>query len=150
VLPAALGFYLPAALELRPAYLEAVFNPQVTDVGGVPVAVLAGTPITERLRAPCTGVPSDLVVDRNSAAGSGGALVELPVLHTDRTASEEVFNGFVAPRLLGEVAMSAAPAAPAGTDAPGAPPPRSRAAQTTHVYRGVVASGASATLELDL
>src|SRR5690606_32974513 len=37
VLPSALGFYLPAALELRPSYLEAVFNPQVFDTSGVPV-----------------------------------------------------------------------------------------------------------------
>src|SRR5690606_28024783 len=141
VLPSALGFYLPAALELRPSYLEAVFNPQVFDTSGVPVEALAGTPITERFRSPCTDVPSDLVVARSSAAGAGGALTEVPVLHTDMTGSREVFEGFVAPLLRTK------PAAPEPVVGFPAVPP---AAQATHVYTGTVEPGDSVVVEIDL
>src|SRR5690606_15773683 len=141
-LPSALGFYLPAALELRPSYLQAVFNPQVVDVGGVPVESLAGTPITERFRSPCTDVPSDLVVDLTSAAGISPSVTELPVLHTDQTDSMEVFESFVAPRLR------RAPDAAVATDAPAVT--AATAAQSTHAYSGTVMPGSTATLEIDL
>jgi pimeloyl-ACP methyl ester carboxylesterase len=94
-LPSALGFYAPASLELRPAYLRNIFNTQITHRRGVPFFMLAGNPIAEGYKAPCTGVPSDLVVAKESASAITGPIVELPVLHTDMTNSEEVFREFV-------------------------------------------------------
>ena len=140
VLPAALGFYLPASLELRPRHLEDVFNAHVTDLRGVPLATLAGTAIEEAFRSPCTGVPSDLVVDLASATAAGGHLRTLPLLHTDLNASEEVFEEFVAPLLR------------SGGDDSSPPPPEllERAAQATHVYSGVVLPGNPVRVEIDL
>jgi pimeloyl-ACP methyl ester carboxylesterase len=98
-LPAALGFYLPSTLELRPAYLAKVFNPQITRRQGVPFHMLAGNPITESFKAPCTETPSDLVVSRPSVAAVGAPIYESPLFHTDMTGSERIFKDFVAPRL---------------------------------------------------
>ncbi|HEY6402709.1 MAG TPA: alpha/beta fold hydrolase, partial [Blastocatellia bacterium] len=53
-LPASLGLYLPATLELRPAYLAEVFNRQITRRHGVPFHMLAGNLITSSFKAPCT------------------------------------------------------------------------------------------------
>src|SRR5262245_43081137 len=98
-LPASLGFYLPATLELRPAYLAEVFNRQVTRRHSVPFHLLAGNPIVESFKAPCTGTPSDLVVSRPSVAAVDAPISEAPLLHTDMTGSERIFKDFVAPRL---------------------------------------------------
>ena len=142
LLPAALGFYLPAALELRPSYLAGIFNPQVVDLRGVTATTLAGTPIEEAFRAPCTGVPSDLVVDIDSAAAAGGELYRLPLLHTVLNSSAQAFEEFVAPLLL-------RPNEPlAGAES--LPPPLLEATQTTHVYSGVVRPGSSVEVEIDL
>lgn len=141
-LPSALGFYVPAALELRPSYLAQVFNPQVADTGGVPVEALAGTPITERFRSSCTDVPSDLVVDLDSVAGAGAPVVELAVLHTHLTHSRDVFEQFVAPRLLRPPADLEARLEPAVEHVP--------EAQATHVYTGTVAPGSTTTIDIDL
>lgn len=140
VLPAALGFYLPASLELRPRHLEDMFNEHVADLHGVPLATLAGTAIEEAFRSPCTGVPSDLVVDLASATAAGGHLSTLPLLHTDLNASEMVFQEFVAPLLR------------SGGDDSSPPPPEllERAAQATHVYSGVVLPGSPVRVEIDL
>jgi pimeloyl-ACP methyl ester carboxylesterase len=87
-LPAALGFYLPAALELQPAYMREIFNRQIARRQGVPMYQLAGNLIGERFQAPCTTVPSDLIVDRSSSAAIGAPITELPVLHTSLPLSE--------------------------------------------------------------
>lgn len=142
LLPAALGFYLPAALELRPSYLDGIFNPQVVDLQGVSVTTLAGTPIKEALRAPCTGVPSDLVVDLDSAAAAGGELYRLPLLHTELNSSVQAFEEFVAPLLLRPNEALAG--------AVSAPTPLLNAAQATHVYSGVVKPGSPIEVEIDL
>lgn len=139
-LPAALGFYLPASLELRRSHLEDVFNVNVADLRGVPLATLAGTAIEEAFRSPCTGVPSDLVVDLASATAAGGHLSALPLLHTDLNSSRVAFDEFVAPLLL------------SGGDESVSPPPPllERAAQATHVYSGVVTPGNPVRVEIDL
>lgn len=142
VLPAALGFYLPASLELRPRHLEDVFNAHVADLRGVPLATLAGTAIEEAFRSPCTGVPSDLVVDLASATAAGGHLSTLPLLHTDLNSSEAVFDEFVAPLLRS-----------GGNDSLTLEPPLElleRAAQSTHVYSGVVLPNNPVRVEIDL
>jgi pimeloyl-ACP methyl ester carboxylesterase len=99
-LPASLGLYLPAVLEIRPSYVRGIFNPLVNDRRGVPFSALAGIPIKETFQSPCTGVPTDLAVSQASVVGIPVELVEMPVLHTSLNTSEEVFNQFVLPRLL--------------------------------------------------
>jgi pimeloyl-ACP methyl ester carboxylesterase len=143
-LPASLGFYLPAALELRPTYMREVFNRQIARRHGVPMYQLAGNLIGERFRAPCTMVPSDLIVDRASSATIGAPLTELPALHTSLPLSEKVFTNFVAPHLQ----------TPAGqfVAEPDAPPPATAAepVQFTQVTSGQVAAGARKTITINL
>ncbi|HZF40485.1 MAG TPA: alpha/beta fold hydrolase, partial [Blastocatellia bacterium] len=98
-LPASLGLYLPATLELRPAYLAEVFNRQITRRHGVPFHMLAGNLIVESFKAPCTATPSDLVVSRPSVAAVAAPISEAPLLHADMTGSDRIFKDFVAPRL---------------------------------------------------
>lgn len=100
-LPASLGFYLPAALELRPSYLNHIFNKQITRRRGVPFHFLAGTPITEAYKCPCSGVPSDIVVSLESAYAIAATDVvsALPILHTKIAKSPDVYREFVKPLL---------------------------------------------------
>ena len=142
-LPAALGFHLPAALELRPAYVRDVLNPQLGERRGVPFATLAGTPIADAFRSPCTGRPTDLVVSRSSA-GSIGAVEELPVLHTEQTSSDAVFAEFVAPLLT----------RPANTFVPEPdefiPVPEAESPQVTQVFTGSLLPGETRDLTVHL
>ena len=62
VLPSALGFLMPATLEIRPSYMTGIFNPQITHRHGVPFHAVAGTAFQSPVGSPCTGVPNDLVV----------------------------------------------------------------------------------------
>lgn len=143
-LPVALGFYLPAALELRPHYLTEIFNRQVTRRHDVPFHQLAGTAITESYRAPCTGVPSDLVVSRASATAVPVRTAELPELHTAMTDSRRVFQAYVAPLLK----------TPAGRFEPAVETPAQVAAtvdmQATDVFTGFVERGQSRTFTVHL
>lgn len=143
-LASALGFFAPAALELRPAYLQRIFNPAVARRRGVPFYTLAGDAIIESFKAPCTGVPSDLVVGVASTAAIAGELMRRPLLHTAMTTSEEAFRQFVAPRLQ----------APAGSfvDAPDPPlpPAGDDAAQFTRVFAGRVEAGATIDIPIDI
>lgn len=138
-LPAAAGLYLPATLELRPSYVSGLFNPQITRRHGVPFYILAGTPIHERLRSPCTDVPSDTVISRRSARGTVGFSSEMPVLHTDMNRSPDVFARFVSPLLLRPTSEIPFGPDPTGPDPP-APP-----LQFTRVYTGHVAAGEAVT-----
>ena len=143
-LPASLGWYLPAALELRPAYAGEIFNRQITRRHGVPFQQLAGTSIVEEFKSPCTVVPSDLVVDRGSVSMIAAPVVELPELHTGLTASEAVFSSFVAPRLQAAPGMI--------TSEPDPPLPRSaaRELQFTKLISGRIAAGETQELTIDL
>jgi pimeloyl-ACP methyl ester carboxylesterase len=98
-LPASLDFYLPAVLEIRPDYVREVFNRQITHRKGVPFYLAAGNPISEPSKAPCTDVPSDLVISRSSAAGVAGTLSEVPLLHIDLNDSRQAFDTVVKPFL---------------------------------------------------
>ncbi len=143
-LPSALGFYAPASLELRPAYLREVFNKQITHRRGVPFFMLAGNPIVESFKAPCTGVPSDVVVARESAAAITGPIVELSVLHTDMTKSEEVFQKFVRGHLqkqVGEFANESDPPSATNSTEP---------VQFTQVFKGRVNAGGTKDLNVNL
>jgi pimeloyl-ACP methyl ester carboxylesterase len=98
-LPASLGFYLPATLEIRPGYVLGVFNQQITRRHGVQFYELAGVPILDAVKSPCTGVPTDIAVSLESAQAVPLHLEQLPVLHTDLNASEQVFTDYVFPLL---------------------------------------------------
>jgi pimeloyl-ACP methyl ester carboxylesterase len=143
-LPASLGFYLPATLELRPAYLSEVFNRQITRRQGVPFYLLAGNPIIESFKAPCTATPSDLVVGRPSVAAVTGPITEAPLLHTDMTGAERVFKDFVAPHLqrrAGEFPADRDPPLAATASAP---------EQFTKVFTGHVDAGGSREIVINL
>src|SRR6266542_2470401 len=136
--------YLPATLELRSAYLAETFNRQVTRRHGVPFHLLAGKPVVEPFKAPCTATPSDLVVSRPSVAAITAPISESPLLHADMTGSERVFKDFVAPRLLrrsGEFPAEADPAPPASSAAP---------EQFTKVFTGHVDAGGSREVVISL
>jgi pimeloyl-ACP methyl ester carboxylesterase len=148
-LPSALGFLAPAALELRPAYQKQVFNRTVTRRREVAFHLLAGDPIVEGFKAPCTGVPSDMVVAVDSASAVPGTVRRLPVLHTDMTSSEEVFRRFVLPQLSRPAGAFSRDDAPAVSgDAP--TPEPAETAQFTQVFRGQVAAGTSAEIDVHL
>lgn len=143
-LPSALGFYAPASLELRPAYLREVFNKQITHRRGVPFFMLAGIPILESFKAPCTGVPSDIVVAKESASSITGPIVEMPVLHTDMTKSEDVFQKFVRGHLqkqTGEFPSEGDPPSATNSVEP---------VQFTQVFKGRVNAGGTKELNVQL
>ncbi len=143
-LPSALGFYAPASLELRPAYLREVFNKQITHRRGVPFFMLAGNPIVESFKAPCTGVPSDVVVAKESASAITGPIVELPILHTDMTKSDEVFQKFVRGHLqkqAGEFPSESDPPSATNSTEP---------VQFTQVFKGRVNAGGTKELNVNL
>lgn len=98
-LPASLGLYLPATLELRPTYVTGIFNAQVADRRGVQFFALAGDPIVEAFKSPCTSVPTDLAVSLSSVTGIPLAAEQMAVLHIDLNTSRQVFTDFVLPRL---------------------------------------------------
>lgn len=98
-LPASLGLYLPATLEIRPSYVDNVFNVDVTRRHGVPFQALAGVPILEGFKAPCTGVPSDLAVSLESVTAIPLLSRQMSVLHMNLNLSKEVYSEFVQPLL---------------------------------------------------
>jgi pimeloyl-ACP methyl ester carboxylesterase len=138
-LPASLGIYLPATLELRPAYLSEVFSRQNTRRHNVPFHLLAGAPISEPLKAPCAAPPSDPVASRPSVAAIASTS-ESPLLQADLTGSERNFKDFVAPRLLSLLRRAGE-----FSDEPAPAPPTSSAAleQFTKIFTGHVNAGGS-------
>jgi len=148
-LPASLGFYLPATLELRPAYLAEVFNRQITRRHGVPFHLLAGNPIIESFKAPCTATPSDLAVGRPSVAAIAAPTSDSPLLHADMTGSERIFKDFVAPRLqrrAGEFPAEHDPQPPTSGMAASSAAPE----QFTKVFTGHVDAGGSREVVVNL
>jgi pimeloyl-ACP methyl ester carboxylesterase len=142
-LASALGVLTPAALELRPAFVRQIFNRGVTRRHGVPFHMLAGDPIAEAFRAPCSGVPSDSVVSVESASAVPGSVQRLPVLHTDMTSSSEVFQRVVLPLLRHGAGQAEEDARRAGDD-------DAEAAQFTQVVGGHVDAGATVEIEVQL
>jgi pimeloyl-ACP methyl ester carboxylesterase len=143
-LPASLGLYLPATVELRPVYLAEVFNRQITRRHGVPFHLLAGNPIIKSFQAPCTATPSDLVVGRPSVGAITAPISESPLLHTDMTGAERIFKDFVAPRLqrqAGEFPAEADAPLPASTAGP---------EQFTKVFTGHVDAGGGREVVINL
>jgi pimeloyl-ACP methyl ester carboxylesterase len=98
-LPASLGYYLPAVLEIQPSYVIGIFNQQITDRHGVPFHAIAGVPIIDPVASPCTPVPTDIAVSLDSVGAIPLNLVQTPVLHTELNTSEDVFTDSVLPLL---------------------------------------------------
>jgi pimeloyl-ACP methyl ester carboxylesterase len=136
-LPASLGLYLPASLEIRPAYVEQVFNPQITHRHGVPFHALAGVPIIEGFRSPCTAVPSDLAVSFGSVTAIPLQFSRLPILHMNLNSSADVFHGFVQPLLQTPVGGFTDEPDPAQPSAVG------DRLQFSHIFTGHVPAGGS-------
>lgn len=136
-LPASLGLYLPATLEIRPSYVEDIFNQQITHRHGVPFHALAGVPIQEAFKSPCTAVPSDLAVSQESVTAIPLQAAQLPILHIELNTSREVFDQFVKPLL------EQPPKAYHPEPDPVQPSNNQEMLQFTRVYSGHVTAGAS-------
>jgi hypothetical protein len=144
ILPASLGFMLPASLEIQPSYMVNVFNQQIVRRKGVPFHALAGTKLVEEVASPCTPIPSDVVVTLDSVKAIPMPVEEIPLLHTELNTSREVFDGFVT-RLLktspGE--FEAAPDPPPGSNAPASQ-------QFSKVYTGHLNPGATQDVVINI
>ena len=136
-LPAALGLYLPATLEIRPSYVNEIFNNQVTHRHGVPFHALAGVAIQNAFQSPCTGVPTDLAVSFQSVTAIPLTVARMPVLHVDLNTSEQVFSRFIKPLLESPPGGFPDSPDPEGTAQAGAP------LQFTRVFTGHVDAGSS-------
>ncbi len=144
ILPASLGFFLPATLEIRPEYVLRNFNRQITHRKGIPFHLIAGTPIIEPIKSPCTGVPSDLIIARQSVGGVSGTLSEIPILHTDLNESAQVFEAVVKPILqktAGQFPVEADPAPVAENE---------ETLQFTRVFTGHVGAGESRDFTINI
>jgi len=93
---ASLGFLLPASIEIQPSYMDGVFNQQVTHRRGTPFHLVAGTRLIEPITSPCTQVPSDMVVDVNSATSIPlDSAQTIALVHGDLTTNRAVFDSAV-------------------------------------------------------
>lgn len=144
VLPAALGFYLPASLEIRSSYMLGIFNRQITHRKGIHFYDLAGTAIVEPYQSPCAAVPNDTVVSVGSVNAIQLDSSQIKAIHSDLTISPGVFEQFVLP-LLTNGPGSFAPAPDAEQASTQAAP-----LQFTRVYRGHVVPGGSAELTINI
>ncbi len=146
VLPAALGFFLPASIELRESYMRGVFNQQITHRKGIEFYDLGGVAIKDAFKSPCTDIPNDTVVAFDSVNAISLQSSQIDDIHTDLTFSEKAFTDFVKP-LLEKPADSFPlrgqpdPAAVAATDSP---------LEFTHVYTGHVEARGSTKITINI
>jgi pimeloyl-ACP methyl ester carboxylesterase len=143
-LPAALGYYLPAVLEIRSNYVSDVFNAQITHRHGVPFYALAGVPILEAIKSPCTPVPSDIAVSLDSVGAIPLHLAQMPVLHIDLNNSSKVFEGYVKPLL------QTPPGGLVYEPDPSLTPTHPEQQQFTRIFSGHLASGESQELTIPI
>ena len=146
VLPAALGFFLPASMEIRVSYMRGVFNQQITHRKGIEFYDLGGTAINDPFKSPCTSIPNDTVVSFESINAILLQSSKLDVIHSDLTLSDKAFADFVKP-LLQKTASSFPlrgqpdPVPVAVTDSP---------LNFTRVYTGHVSAGGSTELTINI
>lgn len=144
VLPAALGFYLPASIEIREAYMTGVFNQQIIQRHGIEFYDLGGTAISEPFKSPCTDVPNDTVVSFGSINAIQLKSSQLEVIHSDLTLSETAFQDFVRPLLqkpAGSFLSEPDPLPVTQTESP---------LQFTRVYTGHVDADGSTELTINI
>jgi pimeloyl-ACP methyl ester carboxylesterase len=144
VLPAALGFFLPASVEIRQSYMEGVFNRQITHRRGVQFYDLAGTAISKPFQSPCAAVPNDIAVSVESVNAIPLRSSDFDVLHTELTSSDAVFHDFVIPLLEKPAGSFASDPDPAPSD------PHLEPLQFTRVYTGHVDAGGSTELSITI
>jgi len=144
VLPAALGFFLPASIEIRESYMTGVFNQQITHRHGIEFYDLGGTAINEAFKSPCTAVPNDTVVGFASINAITLQSSQIETIHSNLTFSDQAFQDFVKP-LLQKSARTflSAPdlALPPQTDSP---------LDFTRVYTGHVDMDGSTELTINI
>ncbi len=143
-LPSALGYYLPAALEIRPSYVQNVFNAEVIHRHGVPFTIIAGTPIVEQIQSPCTTVPSDLAIALACASAIPAAVQQTDAWHSDLNTSRRVFDEHVRPLLERTAGTFTAEPDPAAST------PEDKDLQFTRVFTGHVGLRNSATETINL
>jgi len=92
-IPAALGLFAPATMQITPEYLAQVFNPAVNDRRGVPFFGLAGDAVKEKTAIRCTELPTDRYVSVNSVL-HGVSVVpdQIPGLHSDLNNKRDSFE----------------------------------------------------------
>ena len=144
VLPATLGFYLPASIEIRQSYMQGVFNNQIIHRHGVEFYDLGGTPILEPFKSPCTDVPNDTVVSFGSINAIELNSEQIEVIHSELTYSDFAFEKFVRPLLQKSAGTFNISADPKPTAA------RSESLQFTRVYKGKVEKGGSTELTINI
>lgn len=144
VLPAALGFFLPASIEIREGYMRGVFNQQITHRKGIEFYDLGGTAINDAFKSPCTDIPNDTVVSFNSINAILLQSSQLDIIHSDLTFSDAAFADFVQPLLqkpAGSFVPQPDPAPIADTDSP---------LEFTRVYTGHVDAGGSTEITINI
>lgn len=144
VLPAALGFFLPASIEIRESYMRGVFNQQITRRRGIQFYDLAGTAIDESFKSPCTSVPNDTVVSFDSINAIVLESSQLEAIHSDLTLSEIAFHDFVKPRLQKPAGSFVSQPDPAPVD------PADSPLDFTRVYTGHVDPGESTDITINV
>ena len=144
VLPAALGFFLPASIEIRESYMRGVFNQQITHRHGIEFYDLGGTAVLEPFKSPCTGVPNDTVVSFGSINAIPLESSQVDAIHSDLTLSRLVFDDFVEPLLqrpAGTFHSAPDPAPVSQTESP---------LEFTRVYTGHVDPGGATELTVNI
>jgi len=144
VLPAALGFYLPASIEIRESYMTGVFNQQITHRRGIEFYDLGGTAINDAFASPCTGVPNDTVVSFGSINAIQLESSQIDDIHSDLTFSEKVFTDFVEPLLTRNASTFTFAPDPAST------PQTESPLDFTRVYTGHVDANGSTELTINI
>jgi pimeloyl-ACP methyl ester carboxylesterase len=146
VLPAALGFYLPASIEIRASYMNGVFNQQIVRRHGIEFYDLGGTAINDAFKSPCTGVPNDTVVSFGSINAIPLKSDQFDVIHSELTFSQAVFDDFVKPLLQKTSGTFPLRRQPDPAPVTQTEPPL----QFTRVYTGHVDSGGSTEITINV
>jgi pimeloyl-ACP methyl ester carboxylesterase len=144
VLPAALGFFLPASIEIRESYMRGVFNQQITHRKGIEFYDLGGTAIEESFKSPCTDIPNDTVVSFDSINAIELQSSQLAAIHSDLTLSDAAFANFVRPLLQKPAGSFVAQADPAPA------PTGDSLLDFTRLYTGRVEAGGSTELVINI
>jgi hypothetical protein len=144
VLPAALGFFLPASIEIRESYMRGVFNQQITHRKGIEFYDLGGTAIKDSFKSPCTEIPNDTVVSFESINAILLQSSKIDDIHSDLTSSQKAFTDFVEPLLEKPAGSFVAQPDPAPTALAESP------LDFTRVYTGHVDQGGSTELTINI
>jgi len=153
VLPAALGFFLPASIEIRESYMTGVFNQQIMHRRGIEFFDLGGTAINEAFKSPCTSVPNDTVVSFGSINAIPLESSKVDAIHSDLTLSQLAFDDFVKPLLqkpAGTFLLRGQPD-PVADALQGTPAPQTESPlEFTRVYTGHVDVNGSTELTINI